>query len=146
MQFSGALLFAFVAALGNALFALGQKKATQVENPLAFVAVSATFCIMLTLTTVSLIGRSNYGSVIRQNGLWAAVSGLGLFLTYLGFNLLYTRYGASQYILYAVLSILTTSLFVGLVCFKEHFNGYHWAAFAGALITVILFSMGQNRA
>jgi hypothetical protein len=32
---------------------------------------------------------------------------------------------------------------VGLF-FKESLNGYHWAAIATALITVVLFTLGQN--
>jgi drug/metabolite transporter (DMT)-like permease len=65
-------------------------------------------------------------------------------LTYIGFNLLYSKYGASNYILYAVLSIITTSIIVGVVMFKESFNAYHWLAFGSSITTVALFAMGNS--
>jgi len=57
--------------------------------------------------------------VRMQGPLWTDLSGVGLFLTYPGFNLLYSRYGASQYVLYAVLSIITTTIIVGIWWLKE---------------------------
>jgi len=56
-----------------------------------------------TLLAAPLLGPTNYLSSLKENWIWAIISGLGLFLTCLGFNLLYTRYGASHYILYAVI-------------------------------------------
>jgi drug/metabolite transporter (DMT)-like permease len=70
--------------------------------------------------------------------------GGGLFLTNLGFNLLYTRFGVSQYVLYAVLSILTTTVFIGLFWLHEPVNGYRLAAIVLALASVVLYSLGQS--
>jgi EamA domain-containing membrane protein RarD len=39
---------------------------------------------------------------------------------------------------------VTTALVVGGLFFKESLNGYHWAAILTALITVVLFTLGQN--
>ena len=81
-------------------------------------------------------------------GNWKALflSGLGLFFTYLGFNLLYSRYGASQYVLYAVLSIITTTIIVGILWLKEPVNVYHKVAIAMAIAAVVFFSIGQSKA
>ncbi len=138
------IAFALIAAMGNAMFALGQKKALGMDNPFAFISVAAIVCVLLTLLGTPLFGTANYQKVIAQNGGWAILSGIGLFLTYLGFNLLYTRYGASYYTLYAVLSIITTSLGVGVFFFKEAFNTYHWMALLAAIIAIVLFSLGNR--
>jgi drug/metabolite transporter (DMT)-like permease len=61
------------------------------------------------------------------------LSGIGLFLTYLGFNLLYSRFGASQYVLYAALSIITTTIGVGYLYFKELF---HLASVFSCLVAI----------
>jgi len=42
------------------------------------------------------------------------VSGLGLFRTYICFHPLYSRFGASQYVLYAMLSIVTATIIAGV--------------------------------
>jgi drug/metabolite transporter (DMT)-like permease len=57
---------------------------------------------------------------------------------------LYSQYGASNYILYAVLSIITTSVIVGVVIFKETFNIYHWLALLSSIITIALFTLGNG--
>lgn len=118
MNIYGPLIFALTAAIGNAMFAAGQKKAVAFDNPFTFIALAAMVCVFLTVAAAPLFGQPNYSSVAKANGWWAVLSGTGLFLTYLGFNLLYSKYGASNYILYAVLSIITTSIIVGVVIFK----------------------------
>lgn len=140
----GPLGFAMIAAVGNAMFAAGQKKAVGLDNPFTFISVAVTICIFLVLLAAPLFGTTNYAMVIKQNGIWAVLSGVGLFFTYLGFNLLYSNYGASSYVLYAVLSIITTAIFVGVFLFKEQLNGFHWAAVFFSVVTVILFSIGHK--
>jgi drug/metabolite transporter (DMT)-like permease len=58
---------------------------------------------------------------------------------------LYARYGASQYALYAVISIITTTIVVGIWWLQEPVNMYHKVAIAFAIAAVILFSIGQSR-
>lgn len=140
-----AIAFALIAATGNAFFVIGQKKALALANPFTFISISAIFCVLLTLLSAPLFGAPKYSEVLRVNGIWAIVSGFGLFLTYLGFNLLYSSFGASSYILYAVLSILSTTLIVSGLIFKETFNLYHWLALLSAIITVTLFSIGNSK-
>lgn len=139
------LLFALTAAVGNALFALGQKQSAAVGNGLAFVACSALLAMVLALASAPLVGPPAYAMVLRDHFLAIVLSGVGLYLTYLGFNLLYSKYGASYYILYAVLSIVTTAILLGVFWLKEPFNLYHKLALVCAMATVILFSMGQGR-
>jgi drug/metabolite transporter (DMT)-like permease len=140
------IVFATIAAVGNAMFALGQRKAAGVENGLLFVGVSALVAVLFALLCAPLVGAFDVGHTLK--GHWHAVllSGLGLFLTYLGFNLLYSRYGASQYVLYAVLSIITTTIVVGILWLKEPVNLYHKIAIAMAIAAVVLFSIGQSKA
>jgi drug/metabolite transporter (DMT)-like permease len=139
------IVYATIAAIGNALFALGQRKAAGVENGLLFVGLSALVAMAGALACAPLMGAVEVGLMLKAH--WKAVlgSGLGLFLTYLGFNLLYTRHGASQYVLYAVLSILTTTIGVGILWLKEPVTLYHKLAIALALAAVVLFSIGQSK-
>lgn len=140
------VLFAFIASLGNALFAAGQKKAVLVDNALMFITLTTMSCVVFMMLTVPFFGPVNYIINIKQNWLWAVLSGFGLCITYIGFGLLYTRYGVSHYILYAVLSIITTSLITGLLIFRESFNLYHWLAFFCSMLTVFLFTYGNKLA
>ena len=138
--------FATIAAVGNALFALGQKKSTGEENGLLFVGLSALVAALLAAFLSPLVGTFDMANTFKGNGKAVLLSGLGLFLTYLGFNLLYSRFGASQYVLYAVLSIITTTIVVGIFWLKEPVNVYQKAAIAVAVLAVLLFSIGQSKA
>lgn len=144
MQVLGPLLFALLAAVGNGFFAIGQRKSAGVENSFVFITIALVMCVLLCMVSAPFFGPVNYGITLRQNLLWAAVSGFGLFLTYIGFNILYSQYGASSYILYAVLSIITTSVVVGAWLLRENLNLYHWLAVLTALATVGLFSYGNS--
>ena len=141
----GVIFFATIGALGNAMFAAGQKKVIIEEGPLSYMVLTSIICVILAVIIAPFIGSSRYDVVFKENWAWIIAGGVGLFFTYLGFYLLYSRYGTSSYVVYAVLSILTTSLIVGLFLFKETFNSYHWAAFVFALITVVLFSLGNKQ-
>ncbi|MFD2232981.1 EamA family transporter [Phaeospirillum tilakii] len=139
------ILFALIAALGNALFAYGQKASAGSGNGLLFVAASALVATLLALAAAPLLGRFDPLAVWRDDGPAVLIGGFGLFLTYLGFNLLYSRFGATPYALYAVLSILTTTVGVGLLILREPVTPWHLGAVAAALVSVVLFSLGQAR-
>lgn len=144
MQVLGPLLSALLAAVGNGLFAFGQRKSAGVENSFVFITIALCVCVLLCMSTAPFFGPVNYGDTLKRNFTWAALSGVGLYLTYIGFNILYSRYGAASYILYAVLSIVTTSVIVGAWLLREQLNLYHWLAVASALVTVGLFSYGNT--
>jgi drug/metabolite transporter (DMT)-like permease len=144
MKILGPLLLAFLAAVGNGMFAFGQRKAVGVENTFVFITLTLGICITLCLLAAPFFGNVSYLATIRNNAGWAVISGVGLFMTYIGFNLLYANYGASGYTLYGVLSILTTSVIVGSFLLKEPLNLWHWLAIVAAIVTVGLFSYGNS--
>jgi len=140
------LVFASIAAIGNAMFALGQKKSAGVENGLLFIGISAAIAVLCAFLFAPLAGTFDAGNMVRGNLKAVLLSGFGLFLTYLGFNFLYSKYGASQYVLYAVLSIITTTIIVGVCWLKEPVTIYHKIAIVVAIAAVVLFSIGQSKA
>jgi len=138
------LIYALIAAIGNAFFAYGQKKAT-VSNSLLFVGLSAIVCIIITFSVMPLLEKDiSLLPLLKENWSMIIISGVGLSLTYIGFNLLYSNFGASSYIYYAVLSIITTSIIVGIVIFKEKINIYHILSIVTAITTIALFSIGNK--
>jgi len=140
-----ALLFASVAAVGNALFVFGQKKAAVAGHPFLFLIGASLVCLVLFSVTALLLPEPGMMSFVKRNYLWILVGGLGFYLTSLGFYFLYSRHGASYYVVYAVLSIVATSIVVGVVVFRESFNLYHLLAVITAIATVVLFTIGQTR-
>lgn len=140
-----ALFVALLAAVGNGLFAFGQRKAEVVANPFLFILPALIVCLLVGGVSMPFLPQVDGLAYLRRNWLWALISGVGFYLTHLGFYFLYSRFGASHYVLYAVLSILTTSVLVGVVLMGERVNGYHLAAVGCALLTVIFFSVGQSR-
>jgi drug/metabolite transporter (DMT)-like permease len=140
-----AIAFASVAALGNALFALGQKQSQGISNGLIFVAASALIAVVLAALWAPAFGAFDVTHLLKSHLKSVLLSGVGLFLTYLGFNLLYSRFGASQYTLYAALSIITTTIGVGYLYLKEPVNGFHLASVFACLIAIGLFAIGQSR-
>jgi drug/metabolite transporter (DMT)-like permease len=140
------ILFALIAAVGNAMFALGQKQSTSFGNGLAFVSASALVAFLCSALFSPFMGELDIGALAKLHWRPILLSGGGLFLTYLGFNLLYSKFGVSQYVLYAVISIITTTIIVGILWLKEPVNAYHKLAIALAVVAVVLFSIGQSRA
>lgn len=139
------IVFASIAAIGNAMFALGQKKSAGATNGLVFVSGSALVAFALAFIFTPCVGALDVANVLKVNWKTMVLSGVGLFFTYFGFNLLYSRYGASQYALYAVISIITTTVIVGVLWLKEPVNSYHAVTISLAITAVILFSIGQSK-
>ncbi len=140
------ILFASVAAIGNAMFALGQKKSADFDNGLLIVGASALVAFLCSALFSPLMGEFDIGNVVKLYWKSVLLSGIGLFFTYLGFNLLYSKFGVSQYVLYAVISIITTTVIVGVLWLKEPINIYHGIAIALAIVAVLFFSIGQSKA
>ena len=140
-----ALSVALLAAAGNGLFAFGQRKAEVVTNPFLFILSALIVCAVAFGISMPFMPGVDGMAYLRRNWMWALVSGAGFYFTFLGFYFLYSRFGASHYALYAVLSILTTSVLVGIVLMGEKVNSFHLAAIGCALLTVILFAIGQSR-
>lgn len=147
MSQSGLLLFLFsmIAASGNAMFAAGQRLSAGIDNSLSVIGMSALVCLVLVAAALPITG--GYGELSRDflsHWHWILLSGVGLFFTYLGFNLLYRTFGASAYVYYAVLSILTTSFVVGMLILRERVNVYHILAGITSIVAIVLFSIGNR--
>ena len=138
------ILFATLAAVGNGIFAYGQKQSLGITNPMVYISGSVLTAAFLATFLAPFTGTISLPT-LRANAVPLLVSGAGLWLTYVGFNLMY-RYGASYYVVYAAVSIVTTTAVVGFLIYKEPMNGYHKAALVAALATVVLFSLGQSKA
>ncbi len=140
-------VFAMTAAAGNALFAAAQKKAVNPGSSLVFIGLSAVVCLILTFAAVIISGGGpGIMPAVKTDWKWILASGAGLFLTYFGFNLLYSNFGTTSYIFYAVLSIITTSVIVGIFIFRETFNIYHAVSLLLALAAIAFFSLGNKNA
>jgi drug/metabolite transporter (DMT)-like permease len=137
--------FAAIAAVGNALFALGQRQSSGVANSLVFVGASASVACVLAVLAAPLIGPFDAGALLRSHWRPVLLSGVGLFLTYVGFNLLYTRFGASPYVVYSALAIITTTVGVGFFYLREPVNQYHVGALVLAAAAIVLFAIGQSK-
>ena len=138
--------FAAIAAVGNAMFALAQRQSAGVANWLLFVGASALIAFALSAVCAPLLGPLEAGALIRGQWRSLLLSGAGLFLTYVGFNLLYSRFGTSPYVVYAALAIITTSVGVGYLYLREPVNHYHIAAILLAAAAIVAFSLGQSKA
>ena len=138
-----ALLFAGIAAIGNALFVFGQRKSTTATNPFIFMTGAVIVCSILFITISTIFRKGDEFSYFSTNLQSVITSGVGFLITFIGFYLLYSQFGAVYYVVYAVLSIITTSLVVGVLIFREPFNAYQAAALILALLAIALFSYGQ---
>ncbi|MBL7723640.1 MAG: EamA family transporter [Chitinophagaceae bacterium] len=144
-SFAFALILALVAAVGNALFALGQKKATVHANPFlygSFTLLAGGVLLSIVSVFFNMKGVGNYAGI---NFKWFLVSGSGYVLLNIGLYFLYRNYGASYYTLYAVLSIITTSVLLATLVFNEKLNWYYGIAFLFALLTIIFFMLGKTK-
>ena len=139
------LLFAGLAAIGNAIFVYGQRSGTVSSNPFLFMAGAVTFCALLFIGASLLFGGNDNLTYLRVNWKAILIAAVGFFITFVGFYLMYSRVGASSYTVYATLSILTTSVVVGLLVFREPFNAYHVAAIFLAILAVVFYGYGQTQ-
>ena len=136
------ILFSGIAAIGNALFALGQRQSTSPKGGLVFVGGSALIACLLCAIVVPMSRTTNALLIVKYGWKALLLSGFGLFLTYVGFNALYTRFGTTPYLLYASMSILTTTVGVGFLYLREPITTYHIAAILCALAAIVLYSLG----
>jgi len=83
--------------------------------------------------------------LVRSNLGWILLAGIGIYALYIGFYVLYSRYGASYYTVYAVASILTTSVFLGCFLLKEKFNIYTGLSVLCALASISFFALGTRK-
>jgi drug/metabolite transporter (DMT)-like permease len=102
------------------------------------IAMLLAWCSALIVSPVDL------ASLVRLQWKNVLMGGIGLFGVYIGFYLMFTRYGVSSYILYAVLSILTTTVVVGILWLREPINGLRIASIVLATAAVVLYSLSET--
>ncbi len=139
-----AIFFAIIAAVGNALFAYGQTGAEKTKNPFIFIFGAVAVCTILFFVSSLFYNQGKSASYLLINWKYILVSGIGFFITFFGFYLLYSGFGASTYIIYAVVSIITTSIGVGVLCYHEPFNTWHFIALVLSIIAIGCFCYGQH--
>jgi drug/metabolite transporter (DMT)-like permease len=138
-------VFAFIAAVGNALFVYGQRGSSTSENPFFFLLLTLSVCITLFVVGALVSKGAMDTAYLTTNLRYIVISGIGFFITFVGFYWLYSQQGASGYIVYALLSILTTSIGVGLIIFREPFNRYHVVSGLLAVAAILFYGLGQSR-
>lgn len=141
---TAAFFLALIAAIGNALYALGQKKAVTHENPFLF-GVFSLFAGAILLAGVSaFFNKQGLNTYIANNIGWFIVSGSGYLLLNIGLYFLYRNFGASYYLLYAILSIITTSILLAILVFGEKINFYFGCSLIFAVLTIFFFLKGHK--
>ncbi len=65
-------------------------------------------------------------------------------MTFLGFYLLYSRYDTSYYALFAVTSVLITTLVLGVLILKERVNVYGLISIAAAVVSIVFFGLSKR--
>jgi len=136
--------FALVAAFGNVLFVFGNRKVGHAINPFFFTATAMAVCLCLYLIGTTFFGLRGSGEFLRRNLLWCSVSGLGMFLTFLGFYLLYSRFDTSYYALFAVTSVLLTTIVLGVFILRERINVYGAVSIAAAVVSIVFFGLSKR--
>ena len=138
-----ALLIAGLAAVGNAMFVYGQRKSSLNNNSFSYLIGAVLVCAFI-VAVVSISYRNEQAiSFVADNIVLVGIGGLGMATTYLGFYLLYTNYGAVYYVVYAVLSIITTTVIVGVIILGESFNRYQAIAMVLAILAIVMFTIGK---
>lgn len=139
----GAFLAALLAAIGNAIFTYGNKTARAEDSPFGFVLL--TFLISAAAMAALMAFQPPrdpvaFTKVNMGPALWA---GIGTAITYVGFYILYSKFGASFYALYGMLAMLTTSIFLAIVILKERFNWSIGVSIGLAGVALGFFLYGQ---
>jgi drug/metabolite transporter (DMT)-like permease len=137
-------VLAFIAAIGNALVTIGQKKATPINNPFLFGAMSLCLASVILFTFSLFFKNESILPYVKNNMLWISVSAFGLVLLNVFLYILYRNFGANLYTLYAVLAISTTSIGASVIIFKERWNVYYGLSLITTVITILLFLKGKN--
>ena len=142
---SKVFIFAGIAALGNAIFVYGQRSASVSPNPYLYMTAAIFICLVMFVVATLLTDRGEFTGYLSNNWMPVIIGGVGFFITFVGFYLMYSRIGANSYVVYACLSILTTSVGVGMLIFREPFNLYHLIAIIFAILAVCFFGYGQYK-
>lgn len=137
------LLLATIAAVGNALATLGQKKSSGIGNPFIFGATALLIAGFSLLVVAFIYQPKNNVAAITANFKWAAVTASGLVMLNVFLYVLYRQYGANFYTLYSMLAIITTSILLSVFIFNEKMNTYYGLSLIAALVSIFFFFKGR---
>ena len=137
------LILALCAAIGNAMVTVGQKNASNFDNPFFFGAFSLLFAT-IGLFAIALFHKTEqlYAYAVG-NFQWFAMTGGGMLVLNIFLYFLYRGHGANSYTLYAILAIITTSIGVSVYYYGEKMNIYYALSLVLAIATVLLFLKGK---
>jgi len=136
--------FAVLAAIGNVFFVFGNRKVGHSGNPMMFTTTAMTVCLLLYFICYLTFGVRGSGEFLRRNLLWCMLSGAGMFMTFLGFYLLYSRFDTSYYALFSVTSIILTSIVLGVFILKEGINFYGALSLIAAVVSIVFFGLSKR--
>ncbi len=143
-EFIAAFSLALFAAVGNAVFVYGQKKSSSDASPFLFLAAVYAVGLLFLIGASYATAKGNSLLYLQNNAKWYILSAVGNVVVLVGFFLLFNKYGASYYSLYAVLSIVTTSIITGVLIFKEQFNFYYLLSVIAAFVSIFFFFLGKK--
>lgn len=140
-----ALMFfmAFLGGFANAMFAVGQRKAVDIQNGLAFVGA----CLLVSALSLIVLSyfespAPQYWAMVKKNYGWILLSGAGTAVLNFCLYFLIAQYGMSSYALYAIFAMSLTIL-VGILFLAEDFNLYYGLSLFFAIISVSLFALAK---
>lgn len=136
--------FALFAALGNVFFVLSNRKTAAAPNPMLFTLAAMTVSLLLFAVSWFVFGTRGTGDYLRRNIGWTSLAGLGMFMTFYGFYLLYSRFDTSYYALFVVTSMLLTTLGLGWLILREPLNGYGIVSIVAAVVSVAFFWLSKR--
>jgi drug/metabolite transporter (DMT)-like permease len=141
----GIALWALFAAVGNAIYVYGARKAVTGQSTYLFITgvlvCSAAMVAAMSATTK----QPDAAEMFQRTWPMMLLAGAGAAITFIGFQGLFANYGPSQYSVYAMFALLTTSIGIGVLVFKENFNIYHGLAMVCAMAALVFFFLGQNK-
>jgi drug/metabolite transporter (DMT)-like permease len=136
--------FAFIAALGNVFFVFVNRKVEGASNPFLFSAGTMAVSLAIFGVLFLFFGTRGAAEYTARNGGWMALSGLGIFLTFFGFYLLYSRYDTSYYALFAVTALILTVVVLGAWILREGLNFYGILSVAAAVVSIVFFALSKR--
>ena len=137
-------LLALIAACGNALVTVGQKRAEAFTNPFLFGACSLFLASLILFAIAGAHSTAGWRSYVGANGQWMAASAAGLVLLNVFLYVLFRSSGAGAYTLYALLAMGTTSVFVAVKVFGERITGFHCISLFFAALAIVFHLIGSR--
>ena len=136
------ILFLFVAAIGNAVYHIGQKALPQSANPM--VLLMAVYALSFVLTGLAAPFFQGKGDVAISSSIFSwpvLVLALGVVLIEIGFLLAYRTGGSLQWSGAAVNGIAAILLVpIAILAFRESFSVSRVAGIAITLLGVLLLT------